>query len=202
MACSSGQACPLFPFQGAYYPYRSQMSAVCIVGLPQGGVIEKGVCDLRGGPALPAAVPGRLAAQLWIILAAGRPTGARRRRARWALIFRSSRTRHQRPDDPRSLRRPAHRPARHHPADPLLWLFAKNLVAAQRTAGNVVCRGAALAAAGPLFCRPSDYLLPASGQRCPLGTAHLWRPRRRPRERPALPRKRADPPPAADRRRL
>lgn len=49
----------------------------------------------------------------------------------------------------------------------LLWLFAKNLVAAQRTAGNVVCRGAALAAARPLFCRPSDYLLPASGQRCP-----------------------------------
>ncbi len=29
----------------------------------------------------------------------------------------------------------------------------------------------------------------------PLGTAHLWRPRRRPRERSALPGKRADPPP-------
>lgn len=34
------------------------MSAVCIVGLPQGGVIEKGVCDLRSGPALPAVSPG------------------------------------------------------------------------------------------------------------------------------------------------
>ena len=31
----------------------------------------------------------------------------------------------------------------------------------------MVCRGAALDAAGPLFCRPSDYLLSASGQRCP-----------------------------------
>ena len=44
------------------------------------------------------------------------------------------------------------------------------------------------------FNRPSDYLLSASGQRCP-GTAHLWRSRRRPRKRSALPGKRADPPP-------
>ncbi len=86
--------------------------------------------------------------------------------------------------------RPARRPARHHPADPP-WLFAK-------TGGCAAnCRerglpGAALAAAGPL-CRPSDYLLPASGQRCPSGTAHLG-DRDGARERPALPRKRADPP--------
>lgn len=143
------------------------MSAVCIVGMPQGGVIEKGVCDLRSGPALPAAVPGRLAAQLWITLAAGRPTGAGGDAPGGHRYSGPVVRGRQRPDDHRSLRRPAYRPARHHPADPLLWLFAKNLVAAQRTAGNVVCRGAALDAAGPLFCRPSDYLLSASGQRCP-----------------------------------
>ena len=55
---------------------------------------------------------------------------------------------------------------------------------------------------GPSFVDHLTIYYRASGQRCPLGTAHLWRPRRRPRERPALPRKRADPPPAADRRRL
>ncbi len=98
-----------------------------------------------------------------------------------------------------SLCRPARRPARHHPADPLLWLFAKNLVAAQRAAGHVVCRGAALAAAGPHFRRPSDHLLPAAGQRWPVDAAHLWRSRRRPRKRSALSGKGADtaPPPTA-----
>ncbi len=81
----------------------------------------------------------------------------------------------------------------------LLWLFAKNLVAAQRAAGHVVCRGAALAAAGPHFRRPSDHLLPAAGQRWPVDAAHLWRSRRRPRKRSALSGKGADtaPPPTA-----
>ncbi len=48
---------------------------------------------------------------------------------------------------------------------------------------------------GPSFVDHLTIYYRLSGQRCPLGTAHLWRPRRRPRERPALPRKRADPPP-------
>lgn len=48
--------------------------------MPQRGVIEKGVCDLRGGPALPAAAPGRLAAQLWITCCWS-PRRRRRRRA-------------------------------------------------------------------------------------------------------------------------
>ncbi|GAB6222059.1 hypothetical protein EPKpNR5154_50280 [Klebsiella pneumoniae] len=55
---------------------------------------------------------------------------------------------------------------------------------------------------GPSFVDHLTIYYRPLGSDAPLGTAHLWRPRRRPRERPALPRKRADPPPAADRRRL
>ncbi len=58
----------------------------------------------------------------------------------------------------------------------LLWLFAKNTVAAQRAAGHVVCRGAALDAAGPLFVdHLTIYYRPlgsdAPGHSAPLATA-------------------------------
>ena len=49
-----------------------------------------------------------------------------------------------------------------------------------------------MAAAGPHFRRPSDHLLPATGQRWPVDAAHLWRSRRRPRKRSALSGKGAD----------
>ena len=170
--------------------------------MPQGGVIEKGVCDFRGGPALPAAVPGRLAGQLRIALAAGRPTGAGGAPTTGDGYPRRMVRGRQRPDDHRSLCRPARGPARHHPADPLLRLFTQNPVAAQRAAWQLVCRRVALAADWSLFRRPPDSLLPAVGQRRAVDSAYLWRPRPGPRERSSLSGKRADPPSAADRRRL
>lgn len=119
--------------------------------MPQGGVIEKGVCDFRGGPALPAAVPGRLAGQLRIALAADRSAGAVGAPTTGDGYPRRMVRGRQRPDDHRSLCRPARGPARHHPADPLFWLFAQNPVAAQRTAWQLVCRRVALAADWPSF---------------------------------------------------
>ncbi len=54
----------------------------------------------------------------------------------------------------------------------LLWLFAKTWWLRSELPGTWFA-GSRAGCSWALFCRPSDYLLPASGQRCPWHSAPL-----------------------------
>ncbi len=79
MACSSGQACPLSPPGRIIHTVARRLRSVILHAAR--GVIEKGVCDLRGGPALPAAAPAGwlLSCGLFLLLVAPQAQAATRR---------------------------------------------------------------------------------------------------------------------------